>query len=273
MRIYNGDERDSKNFDSTSYLQLNSCGSSVTSDTEFLIVRSGRCDYHILYVTEGEAEVYDGVSAYRLSAGDFMLYPPKAPQKYKRFPGSKDYWVHFNGFQVTEILNDASLPFGVNRAEESEEVRTVFRNLLSEYGIKNEKNVNNEKGLLLTLLYTLGGVASGKKAYGQNECIRNAVLYINEHYTKDFSNAFLAATCNLSLGRFEHIFKAETGISPSAYRQRLRVENARSLLTSSALSVGEISALCGFSDQLYFSRVFKTKVGLSPLEYRKAFTK
>ncbi len=270
MNVYYGDLKDSKNLESHSYLQLNSCGSTVTLDTEYLVIRSGRSDYHIFYVTEGEAEVYgeDG-TAVRLFKGDFVLYPPRVPQKYKRLRGSKDCWIHFNGFQVPEILNDACLSVGTNRGTENSNIKSLFSELLTEYSIKRSETVNTEKGILLTILYMLGGLTSEKGIFHGSSPIRKAVLYINENYEKSFSNALLANLCNLSLGRFEHLFKLEMGVSPSAYRQRLRIENAKALLLSTALSVSEISFLCGFADSLYFSRFFKTKTGLSPIEYRR----
>ena len=273
MNVYYGDLKDSRNLESTSYLQLNSCGSTVTLDTEYLVVRSGRSDYHIFYVTEGEAEVYgeDGATV-RLFKGDFVLYPPRVPQKYKRLRGSKDCWIHFNGFQVPEILNDAHLSAGTNRGAESSSIKSLFSELLTEYSIKRSEAVNTEKGLLLTILYTLGGLASEKGISHGSSPIRRAVMYINENYEKSFSNLTLANLCNLSLGRFEHLFKLETGVSPSAYRQRLRIENAKSLLLSTALSVSEISFICGYTDSLYFSRIFKNQTGLPPVEYRRINT-
>ena len=269
MQIYYGDLNDSKNLESTSFLQLNSCGSSTASDNEFLVLRSGRNDYHILYVTEGEADVYEGENAVRLTAGDFVLFPPRTPQKYKRLPHSKDLWIHFNGFQIPEIIRDATVPMGVSHAEINENVTALFGKLLTEHSMSG----NTEKGLLLTLLYTLGGLISGKGVKRHSEPVQKALEYISVNYEKNFSNSFLANICNLSLGRFEHLFREETGMSAGAYRQRLRIENAKNLLTSTNLPVSEISELVGFPDQLYFSRLFKNKTGMSPSKYRRTDNK
>ena len=99
--------------------------------------------------------------------------------------------------------------------------------------------------------------------------MQRALEYISVNYEKNFSNSELAKIGNLSVSRFEHLFKEETGISLGAYRQRLRIENAKNLLTSTDLTVSEISELVGFGDSLYFSRIFKSKTGLSPTEYRQ----
>lgn len=270
MQIYNGDVKDTSNLESNSYLQINGCGSTSVGDTEYLVVRSGRCDYHILYVLDGQIEIFEkNETATLLSKGDFVLYPPRSPQKYKKHIGSGDCWIHFNGFQAAEILNDASLQFGVSHSRSFEEIRTLFFSLIAEHNSRGKKQGGLEKGILLTLLYTLGSYTPDRPVSRRDSIIGRAILYLNEHYTESFSNELLASVCNLSLGRFEHLFKAETGISPSAYRQKLRIENARSLLLSTGLSVSEIGGLCGFADGLYFSRVFKKEVGVSPLEYRR----
>lgn len=270
MHIYYGDKRDWKNLKSSSYLQVNSCGSATTLDSEYLVVRSGRKDYHLFFVTEGEAEIYetDG-RVTRLSKGDFVLYPPKVPQKYKRLRGSKDFWVHFNGFQVPEILNDAALCLGVSRAEACAEVNALFLSLITENSTHVSGRKGAEKVILLNILYTLGNICAHQDYRFQNSAVSSAISYINENYEKDFSNTFLANMCHLSLGRFEHIFRAEMGISPSAYRQSLRIDNAKNLLSSTELPISEVGILCGFSDSLYFSRIFRQKTGCSPTEYRR----
>ncbi|MBN2712230.1 MAG: helix-turn-helix transcriptional regulator, partial [Planctomycetes bacterium] len=55
-----------------------------------------------------------------------------------------------------------------------------------------------------------------------------------------------------------------TGISPSEYLQRLRMQRAFSLLRSSQMSVKEIAYACGFSDPAYFSRCIRDASGLTP---------
>ena len=59
-------------------------------------------------------------------------------------------------------------------------------------------------------------------------------------------------------------------LPPLQHLMELRMRRARDLLVESRLSVKEIGFECGFSDQLYFSRYFRKRMGLSPLNYRKA---
>ena len=55
------------------------------------------------------------------------------------------------------------------------------------------------------------------------------------------------------------------------YIINLRIERASELLISTDSSVSYISAVCGYTDEFYFSRIFKKKTGYSPLMYRREY--
>ena len=63
-------------------------------------------------------------------------------------------------------------------------------------------------------------------------------------------------------------FKALTGASPRRYLTLARVENAKTLLLNTDLSIAAVAKACGYTDQLYFSRVFKSATGQPPTAYR-----
>lgn len=94
-----------------------------------------------------------------------------------------------------------------------------------------------------------------------------AIDYINNHYTEDVSAAELAELCLLSETHFYRLFKAETGQTPSDYRNSLRIQRACLLLRETDRSVSEISSELGFDSIYYFSRVFKKYIGKSPTKY------
>ena len=68
------------------------------------------------------------------------------------------------------------------------------------------------------------------------------------------------------------LFKKEVGVSPLEYMTKLRMKSAETLLTTmwaNEYSMAEIAQMCGFSDALYFSRVFKKYYGCSPSNFYK----
>ena len=66
-----------------------------------------------------------------------------------------------------------------------------------------------------------------------------------------------------------YLFKEKAGQSPHAYQQMLRINNCMTLLASTQLNITDICMLSGYTDPLYFSKIFKKYVGMSPREYRK----
>lgn len=65
------------------------------------------------------------------------------------------------------------------------------------------------------------------------------------------------------------VFKEQTGHSMITYFNRLKIDEAKKLLTESEQSVAEISELLGFSEPKYFGMLFKKQVGKTPVEYRE----
>lgn len=87
-------------------------------------------------------------------------------------------------------------------------------------------------------------------------------------FQKPLSVSSMAASVNLSPSRFQHLFKLETGVTPSSYLKALRIEEARKLLETTFLTNQEIIAKVGIRDDSHFARDFKKAHGLSPGQYR-----
>jgi len=78
----------------------------------------------------------------------------------------------------------------------------------------------------------------------------------------------LAARVNLSPSRMRELFRAQTGLSPARYLQRLRLRRARLLIERTFLSVKEVMALVGYSDPSHFARDFRREHEAAPSELR-----
>lgn len=79
----------------------------------------------------------------------------------------------------------------------------------------------------------------------------------------------LAKLCNLSLSSFKREFKKEFDDSPTNYINNRRLNKAKELLNITNLPINEIAYETGFQDSLYFTRLFKNKIGVPPTTYRK----
>lgn len=266
MQYYNGDIQDVSNFSSSSFLQVNSCGIQSTSGTGGIAFRrKGRVDYHIVYVLEGTLEVTFQSQTHLLTAGYFVLYLPHESQKYMDFPGTRRAWIHFTGHAVPDILEEAQLSGGIYHTAQIASLEKGFIQLISEHNAASP--VSTEKALLLSLLYQLGKatIQLPENSHRLEEC----AAYLVEHCNEDLSIHDLAAMSGLSQSRFMYLFRERFGMAPKEYQTNLRIGNAKTLLITTRLPISEIGAMSGYSDPLYFSRVFKKHTGQSPKQYRQ----
>jgi AraC-like DNA-binding protein len=82
--------------------------------------------------------------------------------------------------------------------------------------------------------------------------------------------AYFAAKAHLSTHYFSDLLKKETGRSAKDHINDFVIEKAKSLLLSSQSSISEIAYDLGFNYPHYFTRLFKAKTGMTPLQYRSA---
>lgn len=113
-------------------------------------------------------------------------------------------------------------------------------------------------------------VFEGKKEHG-DAAIRTAQKWIATHFAVASPVEEMVAKSKLPERTFKRRFTAATGLSPIAYVQRLRIEDAKRRLERTATSVDEISWQVGYEEPAFFRRLFKRVTGLPPATYRRRF--
>lgn len=103
------------------------------------------------------------------------------------------------------------------------------------------------------------------------EKVMNCKRLIDGHPDHKFPLSMLAEMSGLSQNFFCKIFKQIIGSSPLEYITETRIRLAKNLLTTSTLSIEEISARSGFDDVTYFYRIFKRHTNMTPNAFRQRF--
>ncbi len=98
--------------------------------------------------------------------------------------------------------------------------------------------------------------------------VRRAVDHLHRRLTMNDPVALLAAVAGLGTAAFHARFRAETGFTPVAYRNRLRVLRARALLRGDRRSITAIAYDLGFPSSQYFATVFRRYTGTTPSAWR-----
>jgi len=93
--------------------------------------------------------------------------------------------------------------------------------------------------------------------------------FVQANYSRDISLADAAEAVFLNPSYLSVLFKEVTGENFSTYLTRIRIEQAKRLLEDPTIKVYEVAARVGYTDQTYFSRLFKQRVGIGPAEYRR----
>ncbi|WP_299763834.1 AraC family transcriptional regulator [uncultured Dokdonia sp.] len=160
----------------------------------------------------------------------------------------------------------------------SKEVISKFIESL-EFYFQNPVLINNDllelkiKELVLLLIQS-ENVCSIQELISDLYSIRNVQLknVVELHVYSNLGLDELAKLCNLSKSSFKREFSKVFNDTPNNYITNQKLKRAKELLHITKMPINEIAYGIGFNDPLYFTRIFKKKIGISPTEYRYQIT-
>lgn len=242
-------------------LYINNCGyyRGVTHDLP--IERpEGRSDHHLVFAVEGEIETAEGTAR----AGECVLYRPGEPQRYRYRAGKETsyLWVHFSGREAYALLGSHRSGGILSYRENAAEVHELLFRAVHAIAAGMEQADLYAEGLLRAALALTGCTARKREPFSR------AVAMMKELTVHRTVKEYAAAS-GMSEGHFIRAFKKAYGVTPLEYRTVLQLDCARNLLVGTPLRVGAVASIAGFSDALYFSRLFRKRTGMSPSEYRE----
>lgn len=122
--------------------------------------------------------------------------------------------------------------------------------------------------LTLSLIDSLTERTENSQYSGHSQLIKSSLQYINQNYQDKLSLSIVADFLHTNSSYLSMLFKRSLGITFTEYLNQTRVSKSCQLLSTTNLSLAEISNKCGFEDQSYFSKVFKKEMKISPKDYR-----
>ena len=158
-------------------------------------------------------------------------------------------------------------------------VRSFLRELDGELSLRPLFTEMRLRALLLDLLVQLSRSAKSISNEPPNSApaqrwhrllTREAIRFLEANCTRPVSLGEVAARLHLSPNYLSTIFHRECGKTLREYTIALRVERARKMLAETSEPIKAIAELAGFSDEYYFSRVFKRVVGMPPGAFRRS---
>lgn len=233
-----------------------------------------RDHYLIHLVTSGKGVYETSGQTYSLEAGHTFLIRPGTLVRYQADADDpwEYYWVGFTGSDAHALLDLCgfknrpvlSLPPHTNRLRLA--ISAIHR--MRGTDVARDVRMTGALYLFLSSLISLGNEAHRQRA--QESPLKRAQQYINGNFFDPINVQEIALHAGVSRSQLYRLFMRETGVSPIAYLLRKRISEACSLFEAHNLSVAEAANSVGFSDPLYFSRVFKQQKGVSPSVFRKS---
>ncbi len=110
--------------------------------------------------------------------------------------------------------------------------------------------------------------ADKKSSAYNSHIIRKSMEYIRQHAAENISLQTVADNAEVSRSYLSFLFKQELGINFSTYMTEIRIEKAKTMLTSSNMKIYEIAEKVGFDSPYYFSKVFRDTCGMTCKQYR-----
>ena len=97
--------------------------------------------------------------------------------------------------------------------------------------------------------------------------------YLGQHYREPVTLRSLASAMGYTQSYLSSLFSQRIGVPFSRYLQNLRIAAACQLLSSTDESIEEIALSCGYRDIKFFRSVFRSRLSLSPSEFRQVSRK
>ena len=101
-----------------------------------------------------------------------------------------------------------------------------------------------------------------------SKTVDSVISYLQQNYGSDVSLLDVARHAGMSTSYLCRLFKKEKGTTVNAFLTQIRIDQSKKMLETDA-DIAEIAERCGFSDQSYFTKVFRQTEGVTPLKYRK----
>lgn len=166
----------------------------------------------------------------------------------------------------------------VSGYQEFEYARTALRYGVLDYILKPV----NARGLINSVNQIAESILAEKASLRDRETpdmpdapARDALFtslenYVTKRLPEQITLSSLCRHCGVSQSTANRIFRKHTGMTFLEYLTTRRISLARALIDKDpSLMIKEVASRCGFSDPLYFSKVFKSATGLTPSEYAK----
>ncbi len=234
--------------------------------------------FHYVISGQGQLDCDD-------AEGVTRKYKPRAGEGFLIFPGQvttycahkddpwKYVWLEFDGLRAAEYVDKAGLtPLQPIYRPQAPELGDAVRDTMLYISHHDQASPLHLIGHLCLFMDRLVQSSATRRELRGGQLrdfyIQEAITFMEHNYPREITVEDLANVCKLNRSYFSKLFKDSMGCPPQEFLIRLRLSKAADLMKGTGKSIGDISSMCGYPNQLHFSRAFKQRYGVSPREWR-----
>lgn len=256
-------------------MHINNIGYNHSHDADFIIQRpNGSGDYLLLLLKTPAIFTFNDEDIIT-EPDSFILFRQGTPQLYRAYGVSfSNDWFHFSitgdemsFFEALDIPFDTVMPIG-----DMNGLSLIIKNMSYENYSSNLYRTDSVelymKLFFLKLSEKIHAVGKEKSdSYYDKLSILRSKIYNKPYH--DWNVEGLAHQLTMSKSYFQHLYKDVFGISVMNDVIRSRIEHAKYLLSTTDMPIAQIAEMCGYKCELHFMRQFKTRMQMTPSEYRR----
>ncbi len=237
-------------------------------------------EIELIAMTAGEVDFYIGNSCYNLKAGDVLVIPPYCIHRADISPQTSYDCACFDVSLLWDkalgtALESGNLTVKGQLSKEQDYTPIINRYVRDAVTARKEQYVGWEMAVIGNLSLMFGKLKKDNffikaaKATPQHKFAKDTYQYIKEHFYENITSRTAADALHINNSYFCRQFKKTFGCCFAEYLIDFRIENAKTFLTDTAMSISDIAIKTGFCSFSYFSKIFKETVGITPSQYRK----
>ncbi len=253
-------------------LYLTDVGFFPHADRHYRERKEGIEEYIFIYCMEGSGTIeLFGDKNYTLYENQAFCIPRFCGHRYS---ADKDnpwsiLWVHFKGEDVPFYPLEERKIITFSSKNAANRMLFLFELLLrvlgGNYTLGNFIYISQVLSLILGECYFR---EKEQDTLEQNKHVTKVIRYMYSHLQENLTLDGIAEEFEFSKSYLNAVFQKCTSHAPMDFYIRLKMKEACKLLRSTDLYIYEVGQYLGYSDQYYFSRIFKKVTGVSPREYR-----
>lgn len=225
--------------------------------------RNGSPMNYIAYMISGSARIASESTTVHVRSGDIFFIPYRLPyQSY--WYGDENESIRFLSIGFINVESGENINFALQTVQCDESIKELVRQIpvncehISCYALGR---------FYLALSQIMPHLETSRPISRKEELLKKAKEYIQNN--TDCIMSDVAASCFISEPYLYVIFKSLAGCTPNEYKLEVRCKQGIEYLTTTDMTVEQISELIGFSSAAHFRRALKDRFGVSPREIRK----